>query len=259
MQQDRAFTQLDHTLYSPNYEPQFAFPSYTGQFTGVNSGTNYQTVPGTRGPEADLSTNSFPDYNDKWYQLLPREDRLGGLVKLTYDVNNWLKLYDSFIIERNEELSSYQNQGIYGPAPGNSGGVTVPVNNPYNPTGEPLTIDEISLNEFGPLRTDTTITTFREVAGATIQLPHDWIIDTNFLYGESDATETQMNNFSVSGMQAALDGTLPGHIGQYFNTFTDQSVSAPNREFYGDKQLVISIWNDNRTDILQYHLTAGVP
>jgi outer membrane receptor protein involved in Fe transport len=105
MQQDRAFTQLNHTLYSPNYEPQFAFPTYTGQFTGVNSGTNYQTVPGTRGPEADLSTNSFPDYNDKWYQLLPREDRLGGLVKLTYDVNNWLKLYDSFIIERNEVIT----------------------------------------------------------------------------------------------------------------------------------------------------------
>jgi iron complex outermembrane recepter protein len=259
MQQDRAFTQLNHTLYSPNYPPQLAFPTYTGQFTGVNSGINYQTVPGTVGPEANLSTSSFNDYNDKWYQLMPREDRLGGLVKLTYDVNNWLKLYDSFIIQRNEELSSYQNEGIYGPAPGNSGGVIVPVNNPYNPTKEPLIIDEISLNEFGPLRTDTTITTFREVAGATIQLPHDWIIDTNFLYGESDATETQMNNFSVSGMQAALDGTLPGHIGQFFNPFTDQSVSAPNREFYGDKQLVISIWNDNRTDILQYHLTAGGP
>jgi iron complex outermembrane recepter protein len=47
MQQDRVFTQLNHTLYSPNYEPQFAFPTYTGQFTGMNSGTNYQTVPGT--------------------------------------------------------------------------------------------------------------------------------------------------------------------------------------------------------------------
>lgn len=81
MQQDRAFTQLDHSVYSPDYPPSLAFPSYTGQFTDAITGTNYQTVPGTKGPQANLSTNSFQDFNDKWYQLLPREDRLGGLVK----------------------------------------------------------------------------------------------------------------------------------------------------------------------------------
>jgi iron complex outermembrane recepter protein len=263
MQQDRAFTQFNHSLYSPNY-PSFitAYPFYTGTFNDA-AGNSYQVVPGTRGPtvaQSDFLINtSVPDYNDKWYQLVPREDRLGGLVKLTYDVNSWLKLYDSFIIQRNEELSSYQNEGVYPPAPGNNGGVTVPAYNPWNPFGIPLTVDTLNLNEFGPFRTDTTITTFREVAGATIQLPHGWFIDGNFLYGESDATETVFNNFSVTGLQAALDGTLPGHIGQFFNPFTDQSVSAVNREFYGDKQLVINIWNDNRTDILQYHITIGGP
>jgi hypothetical protein len=158
-----------------------------------------------------------------------------------------LKLYDSFIIARNEELSSYQNEGVYGPAPGNSGGVFVPAFNPWNPFHENLTIEGIALNEFGPFRTDTTITTFRNVVGATIQLPHGWYIDGNFLYGESDATETVFNNFSVTGLQEALSGTLPGNIGQFFNPFTDQSVSAPNRAFYGNKNLVISIWQDNRT------------
>jgi iron complex outermembrane receptor protein len=67
------------------------------------------------------------------------------------------------------------------------------------------------------------------------------------------------NNFSVSGLNAALNGTLPGHVGQYFNPFVDESVSGANREFYGDKQLVINLWQDNRTDILQYHVTAGGP
>jgi len=263
MQQDRAFTQFNHSLYSPNY-PGFitAYPFYTGTFNDA-AGNSYQVAPGTKGPavtQSDFLINtSVPDYNDKWYQLLPREDRLGALVKLTYDVNNWLKLYDSFIIQRNEELSSYQNEGVYPGAPGNSGGVTVPANNPWNPFGIPLAIDNLALNEFGPFRTDTTITTVREVAGATIQLPHGWLVDGNFMYGESDATETVFNNFSVSGLQAALNGTLPGHVGQFFNPFTDQSVSAPNRAFYGDKQLVINIWNDNRTDILQYHITAGGP
>jgi hypothetical protein len=122
-----------------------------------------------------------------------------------------------------------------------------------------LSIQGIALNEFGPFRTDTTITTFRNVAGATVQLPHGWYIDGNFLYGESDATETQFNNFSVTGFQQALNGTLPVNVGQFFNPFTDQSVSAPNRAFYGNKNLVISIWQDNRTDILQYHLVTGGP
>ena len=31
----------------------------------------------------------------------------------------------------------------------------------------------------------------------------------------------------------------------------------PNRAFYGDKQLIASIWEEARTDILQYHLTTG--
>jgi iron complex outermembrane recepter protein len=135
--------------------------------------------------------------------------------------------------------------------------VTVPANNPFNPFGVPLTIDGLALGEFGPFRTDTTITTLRNVAGVTIQLPSGWYIDSNVLYGESDGTETINNNFTVSGLQAALNGTLPGHVGQFFNPFTDQSLAGPNRAFYGDKQLVASLWQDNRTDIFQYHATAG--
>ncbi|MBV8099396.1 MAG: TonB-dependent receptor [Verrucomicrobia bacterium] len=261
MQQDRAFTQLNHSLYSPKYPASInASPTYTGQFT--DSAGFFQTLPGTRGPTVtpnDFSSTAIPDYNDKWYQLQPRESRLGGTVKLTYDVTDWLKFYDSLIIERNEELSSYQNEGVFPPAPGNSGGVFVPASNPWNPFGQNVTMLDIALNEFGPFRTDTTITTFRNVMGATVQLPHGWYIDGNFLYGESDATETVFNNFSVSGLQQALNGTLPGNVGQFFNPFTDQAISAPNRAFYGNKNLVISIWQDNRTDILQYHLVAGGP
>jgi iron complex outermembrane recepter protein len=264
MQDDRADTQLNHSIYSYKYPSSLtAYPQYPGQFSDA-AGNFYQVIPGTKGPT--VTTSDFlineppiPDYNDMWYQLQPREDRLGGLVKLSYDVNNWLKFYDSFIIERNEELSSYQNEGAEAPIVFNSGGDTVPAYNPWNPFHIPLIVDSLALNEFGPLRTDTTITTFREVAGATIQLPHGWYLDGNFLYGESDATETVMNEFSVSGLQAALDGTLPGHVGQYFNPFTDQSVSSPNSAFYGDKQLDISVWEDNRTDILQYHVILGGP
>jgi iron complex outermembrane recepter protein len=263
MQRDRANTGLNHSLLDPKYPSSItAFPSYTGQFTDAVTGGFYQTLPGTKGPSvtpANFSTTPINDYNDRWYQLYPRESRLGGVVKLTYDVTDSLKLYESIIVDRNEELSSYQNEGIYTPTGANSGGIIVPATNPFNPFHDPLIIDGIALNEFGPFRTDTTVTTFRNVIGATVHLPHDWFIDGNILYGESDATETEDNNFSVTGMREALSGTLPGHIGQFFNPFTDQSVSSPNQAFHGDKQLVISIWQDNRTDVLQYHIITGGP
>ena len=74
----------------------------------------------------------------------------------------------------------------------------------------PCRCSELALNEFNVLKTDTTITTFRDVAGATIQLPHGWAIDGNWLYGESDGTETMKNMFFFNGMQEAMNGTLPG-------------------------------------------------
>ncbi len=84
---------------------------------------------------------------------------------------NWLKIYDSFLIDRTEELSSYENQGVYPPSTFNHGGVVVPANNPYNPFGVPLTVIDMNLAEFGPLQEDATITTLRNVVGATVQLP----------------------------------------------------------------------------------------
>ena len=91
-------------------------------------------------------------------------------------------------------------------------------------------------------------------------MPYGWYIDANFVYGESDGTETEDNNFLVSGMQAALNGTLPGHVGQYFNPFVDEALGLrTNAAFYGDKQLVTGIWQDNRTDLVDWNLRFGGP
>jgi iron complex outermembrane receptor protein len=260
MATDRGNFNPNFTRLSPKYPAHSVFPANTGQFVD-SSGNFYQVLPGTTGPSVtpgDFAINQAPigEFSQPYVQIVPRETRLGGLVKLTYNVTDWLKIYDSLVIQRNEELSSYSpNQSIY-PPPFNPG-VTVPANNPFNPFGVPLTIVGLALNEFGPLRTDTTITTVRNVVGATVQLPHGWFIDGNLLYGESDGTQTSNNSFTFSGMQAALNGTLPGHIGQFLNPFVDESVTGANRAFYGAKQLVTNIWEDNRTDIFQVHVIAG--
>jgi len=264
---DRQLSSLEFSRLSPKYPNQPISPNYAGTFVSFLTGELYQVKPGTIPPitASDFlvtvptpSTTLIPEFNQKYVQLLPREDRLGGLVKITYQATDWLKFYDWITIQRNEELSSYgPNQGVYPPLPNNNNGVTVPANNPFNPFGVPLTIDGLALGEFGPFRSDTTVTTIRNVVGATIQLPRDWVIDANFLYGESDGIQTVNNNFTVNGLQAAVNGTLSGHVGQFFNPFADESVVGPNRAFYGDKQLVTNIWEEARTDILQYHVTSG--
>ena len=127
------------------------------------------------------------NFSVKFQELAPRETRYGGSINLAYDATPWLKFYDSFLIQRNEDYSVTQNQGYSA-----FDGITVPGNNPYNPFGVPVQQAGFPLNaepEFGPWVVDTTIRTFRNTVGLTLQLPHGWYADASFTYGESDGTE----------------------------------------------------------------------
>jgi iron complex outermembrane recepter protein len=270
---DRSKTALTYSRYSFRYPNAAVFPGLTGQFTTLQSGTTktgvpiaagtfFQPNPGFNGVNptpADFNSGApQQSFSIQGLQVYPREQRLGGLVKIEYDVTSWLKLYDSFLVNRTEEISTYgPNQGTYGGGFGGNSFLIVPANNPFNPFGVPLQVGPQAFNEFGVLKNDTTVTTFREVVGATIQLPHGWYIDSNWLYGESDGTETTYNFFRFTGLQQALNGTLPGNEGQFFNPFADESVAGPNRAFYGNKQLIGNIFEDIRADIMQFHTVAG--
>jgi iron complex outermembrane receptor protein len=259
---DRPNEALNYSRLSFKYPNAPIFPGLTGQFFGVNTGNFYQPKAGFNGQNPTpsdfiINGNTQQSFSTVGLQVYPREDRLGGLVKIEYQATNWLKLYDSFLINRTEEVSTYgPNQGTYGG--GFSGNfLTVPANNPYNPFGEALQVGPQAFNEFGVLKTDVTVTTFREVVGGTIQLPHGWYIDSNWLYGESDGTETMQNFFRFTGLQQALNGTLPGNVGQFFNPFADESVAGPNSAFYKNSNLIGNIYENIRTDIMQFHTVAG--
>ncbi len=269
---DRSKEALNYSRFSFKYPDAPIFPGLTGQFVGLNTGNFYQPKPGFNGVNptpSNFITNGNPleSFSIQGLQVYPREQRLGGLVKIEYEPTTWLKLYDSFLINRTEEVSTYgPNQGTYGGGFGQNQFLVVPQGpsgtapgpkNPFNPFPEPLQVGPQAFNEFGVLETDTVVTTFREVVGATIQLPHGWYIDSNWLYGESDGTETMHNFFRFTGLQQALNGTLPGNEGQFFNPFADESVAGPNRAFYGNKQLIGTIFENVRTDIMQFHTVAG--
>jgi hypothetical protein len=191
-------------------------------------------------------------------QLLGRERCYAGTISLDYDPTDWLKFYDHFIIQRNEETTTTPNQGFSAFDVYNGGPLIIPANNPYNPWHVPLSsLVGTALPEFGPWYADVIGRTFRNVAGATIQLPWNaWYIDVSAVYGESDVSQVIENGVKVRELQEALNGTLPQLPGVFFNPFTDQSVSGhPNAIFY--PFLRASQYEDNHTDLVQYRLIAG--
>jgi iron complex outermembrane recepter protein len=258
---DRSLTAGNFSRLSPNYRnaPTYPFP-YVGQFTDP-SGNTLTVAPGTKGSPATLLVNSSADFNaydTNFAQLLPREKRYGGLVKVSYSPTDWLKFYDTIIVDRNEETTQGVNQGYSSFADVAFGApIFVPSYNPYNPTGQNLFINGQILPEFGPWSTRTETTTLRNVVGATLQLPQGWFIDGNFLYGESDATQRIYNSIAIDSLQLALEGLLPGHVGQFFNPFLDQRVSGNFNQAFYNSSVKTYQQDDNRSDLVLWTLRGG--
>jgi iron complex outermembrane recepter protein len=265
---DSFFSRLSPGKY-PNAAITFDPPNGTYQYIGpstptIPTGTTFTVKPGTLGPAITqddfvvngTAANVYIPEGNFLTQLLARERRYGGTVNLDYEPTDWLKFYDHFIIQRNEETSTTPNQGFSSSDPP-PGPVVIPANNPYNPWHVPLVpTTGTSLAEFGPWYTDTIIRTFRNVAGATIQLPwNSWYIDAAAVYGESDASENVANSVLLRQLQEALNGTLPQLPGVFFDPFTDQSFGHPNAIFY--PYLRTSQYEDNHTDLIQYRLLTG--
>src|SRR6185312_8211449 len=141
---DRPYSaQLQHSKLSPKYPDQPNFWFQQGIFNDP-AGNLYQVKPGTKGPAItadDFTVNGeqIQNFNTQYQQILPRETRYGGSVNLDYDATSWLMFYDSFIIQRNEELSVTPNQGYGAPAI-----LTVPAASPFNPFGVELASAQIN-------------------------------------------------------------------------------------------------------------------
>ena len=232
MMSDRGYSSnLDHTPFGSYYNWDTIDSPY-GNFIDAN-GNTYSVRQGTKGPNitqhsfypVNASLNEYGSVED--YQINPREQRYGGLVKINYEPTSWLKLYEEVTVERNKENSEIPDYG-----PSQTDGTVIPANNPYNPWGVPLQPIGDALLEFGPQKQVVTIDTVTSITGAVIQLPHNWFIEPSYVYSESDGDRITYNQISRTGLQQALNGQLPGFIGTYYNPFVDFSaVMHPNGGF----------------------------
>jgi iron complex outermembrane recepter protein len=254
---DRWYAYGDKSKLSPKYpDTSTAFFSPFGSFTGVTSGNTFFTPPGSRTAAlepGDAPPDAFIPFNT---QLAAREERYGGLVKINFSPTQWLNFYDTLIVQRTEESGVTQNQGMSTGDAVAGTTIFIPANNPFNTTGEDLLPNGQAFNEFGPWKESAITRTIFNVVGATIQLPHSWFIDASFVYGEADSTQTFTNAALNDRLQLALEGLLPGHIGQFYNPFTDQSVSGKINGSLVDA-IRTEQFQNARTNILTWNIHGG--
>jgi iron complex outermembrane receptor protein len=258
---DRSYSHiLDHQKFGQFTDQSSPFAP-AGNFLDP-SGNLIAVIPVTKGPvisTGDFNTSienpnlNFNLYNETpFQQLLPREQRYGGYVKLDYQPFEWLRFYEQFLGNHLEETNQAAPTAV-----GLSDGIIIPADNPHNPFGETLTPIAWRALEYGPLQGNTTVDTYRFVSGVSlINLPNNWFVDANFLYAESDGVSTTSNAISKSGLNAALAGTLPGFEGVFFNPFVDTSTGVRVNQGLVDATR-ITLVNSSRTALTLLSIRGG--
>ena len=256
---------LAHSKYSPNYrnQPQDLNPT-AGTFFGINTFNEYFVSVGTttrnRFPLQNAGASNAPqDNNSPPYEPVydtdsyPREQRFSGFININYDFNDHLRFHEQFLDFHNSEISITPNQGI-----SLADQLIVPASNPHNPTGEDLQVKGVDLIEFGRWRETADTNTLRNVAGVTLKnLCNNWFADFSFVYGESDTTWRIFNSIKRNDMQQALNGTLPGFVGVFYNPFIDQFYQHQVNPTGLINALRTTQTVSNRTKLTSFNFKAG--
>jgi outer membrane receptor protein involved in Fe transport len=194
-----------------------------------------------------------PFYNYAPYtSLIPREERIGNFTKVKFEPTNFLRFYDSFLYQHQEE----NTQAVPSPMR-SSDGLVVPTNNPYNPYGQDVPLSYRAL-EAGPWQDTIIIDTIRNIFGAQLfNLPNNWFIDASYLYAKSNLDRKGRNYLSKSRLQDVLGGSAMGLVGQYYNPFLDNSIyrDATNRALINSAK--IPIFNRSWSSLAIWRLKMG--
>jgi iron complex outermembrane receptor protein len=256
---------LAHSKYSPNYRDQFQdFNPTAGTFAGLTTFNTYFVLAGTtarnRFPLQNVGAGTppqllaSPPYEPVYdTDSLAREQRFSGFININYDFNDHLRFHEQFLDFHSSEHSITPNQGI-----SETDQVIVPASNPHNPTGEDLQVTGVDLIEFGRWRETADTNTLRNVAGITLKnLCNNWFADFSFVYGESDTTWRIFNSIKRNDMQQALNGTLPGFVGVFYNPFIDQFYQHQVNPTGLINALRTTQTESNRTKLTSFNFKAG--
>jgi outer membrane receptor protein involved in Fe transport len=200
------------------------------------------------------SSNSMIRFNNfaPYINLISREQRIGDFTKIKFEPTNFLRFYDSFSYQYQEENAQGTPSFI-----SSNDGLMIPANNPYNPYGQDIPIYYSALDA-GPRQNTITIDTTRNVIGVQLfNLPNNWFVDASYLYAESDLDNRGRNFLSKSRLQNALSGSVAGLTGKYYNPFRDNSTyrDATNTALINSTK--VPIFEQARSSLAIWSLKTG--
>ncbi|MBL9219517.1 MAG: TonB-dependent receptor [Opitutaceae bacterium] len=200
---------------------------YTGGAGGYVITGGVPTATPTLGSFSRAGTNLNTLTNANRYdfapatQLTPNQENFSALLSLKHRFSETLTGFAQILVNKNRTGIVYTPISINSRSIRNADNsfLTIPANNPFNPFGFALD-DFRGRGNFGPLRTfDVESTGGTLILGLEGRLASRWDWTASFLHSESVVDQLAGNQVRTSDMQAALNGTLAGFNGRFFNPF----------------------------------------
>jgi outer membrane receptor protein involved in Fe transport len=188
-------------------------------------------------------------------QLTPDQENFSLMFNVKRQLNELVRASIQILANQNRTGIVYTPISINSQSIANADGsfLTIPGNNPYNPFGVALN-NFRGRGNFGPTRTFNVETTgSTSILGLEGKLPGEWEWATDLIYGNSLFDQVANNQKRTSDMQAALNGTLAGFNGQFFNPF------GPSANPALVNSLFVTSTANSRSTTLGYDVSATGP
>ncbi len=153
------------------------------------------------------------------YQRYPAYFYTSAYAQFEHDISENLKAFGKFTYS--------DNFTFYAFTPGvinfSTEGLSLPANSPYNPFGIAVTT-LLARTNFGPVRKfDTESQAANYLVGLKGTIMDKWDWETGASYGMNRVTTIARNAIRATTYQSALNGTLTGFVGSFFNPFGPSS------------------------------------
>jgi outer membrane receptor protein involved in Fe transport len=149
------------------------------------------------------------------YAIYPAYDYISNFTSMEHEFSENLKAF--------AELTYSKNSTYYAFTPGvigySSEGLTLPVNNPYNPFGYALTTLSHRTSFYAVRKFDTESVASNLLAGLKGSFLDKWDWESAVSYGFNTVTSVARNAIRATTYQSALNGTLTGFTGKFLNPF----------------------------------------
>jgi iron complex outermembrane receptor protein len=153
------------------------------------------------------------------YQRYPAYFYTSAYTGFEHDISENLKAFGQFTYSDNFTFYAFTPGVINFPTEG----LSLPVNSPYNPFGIPVTT-LLARTNFGPVRKfDTESLAANALVGLKGTVMDKWNWEAGASYGMNRVTTVARNAIRATTYQAALNGTLTGFVGSFFNPFGPSS------------------------------------